>query len=379
MPYKNDESHSVLHCAMNVSDRGLSNDDGISLASSHGRSDTYHDHHLPCRHNDIGYGRLTDWAMGRRLGVSRIEVAVILTVAAIILVILLTSLGRGRELSRRGRCQANLVLIGKGLWSYVSGSEINYPITGPTSMANDAPIPVTYFNMTGRHGGAVAVGDPGSQPLRHYWSELSTTRNLWLLMKSASDRLSVGSFICPSSGDNPDTVGDPASFWDFPARPGDRTDDRGWEPANNNEKCVSYGYQVPYGRKGRASTEVEAGMVIVADKGPYGGVSLSNSQVKAPPANLAAEAGSAGWRPFNSPNHGGLMAGDGQNVLLGDLHAEFVKTPIVGVGRDNIYTAWKRQGDQVDLESRLYGDRPNKVAPYNSLTPAADTDSLIYP
>lgn len=375
----NDRRHCPPRRATNVSGNPLSEGDGLFPASTHSWADICCDGDLPCRRFGSGHGRSASGAMKWRLGLSRIEVIVILGIAAALLVIFLVVLGRSRESSRRDRCRANLVLIGKGLWSYVSGSEIEYPIAGPTSTANATPTPVTYFNMTGRHGGAVTAGGLGSRPSGHYWSELSTTRSLWLLMKSSPVGLSASDFVCPSSSDNPDTVGDPATFWDFPAKPGDRNADRGWEPVKNNETCVSYGYQVPYGRKGRASTEVEAGTAIAADKGPYGGVSLNNSEVIAPPANLTAEAASARWKPFNSPNHGGLMTGDGQNVLFGDLHVEFANTPITGIGKDNIYTRWTPQGDQAEPVTRLHGDRPGQTDPFNALTPAAETDSLIYP
>ena len=99
----------------------------------------------------------------------------------------------------------------------------------------------------------------------------------------------------------------------------------------------------------------------------------------APPAGLNASSDPKLWRPFNSPNHGGLLAGKGQNVLFADCHAEFLTTPIVGVGQDNIYTAWKRQGDKGDPGTRMHGDRPANTPGFDSLTPAENTDSLIYP
>lgn len=138
---------------------------------------------------------------------------------------------------------------------------------------------------------------------------------------------------------------------------------------------MSYGYQVPYGRKGRPQTEADQRMPLAADKGPYGGVSLNNARISVPPTNLNSTSDPKQWRSFNSLNH----RGQGQCVLLADSHAEFLTKPIVGVDHDNIYTTWKRQGEQGDETTRLHGDRPDKVAPYNSLTPASDTDSLIYP
>jgi prepilin-type processing-associated H-X9-DG protein len=312
-----------------------------------------------------------------RRGFTRMEAVIVLVIIGVLLGILITITPWLREQTRREQCVANLSGMGKGFYTYCTLSSDVWPIAGPNSTQNPSPSPVVYYNITGRHGGLGAAGDLGLQPSAPYWNQLSTTRSMWILLKASGT--SPKAFICPSSGDDPDTVGKPGAFWDFPARPGDMTADRGWNPTANNETCVSYGYQVPYGPKGKPTTEVNQRMVLAADKGPYGGVSLNNSQVTAPPASLDAGSDPKLWRPFNSPNHGGLLAGNGQNVLFADSHVEFVSTPIVGVLQDNIYTAWKRQGDKGDFDTRMHGDRPANTAPFNSLTPAADTDSLIYP
>ncbi|NIQ99071.1 MAG: hypothetical protein GTN78_02550, partial [Gemmatimonadales bacterium] len=44
------------------------------------------------------------------------------------------------------------------------------------------------------------------------------------------------------------------------------------------------------------------------------------------------------WKQLNSGNHGGTGAGEGQNVLFQDGHADFQRKPVVGIDADNIYT-----------------------------------------
>ena len=49
---------------------------------------------------------------------------------------------------------------------------------------------------------------------------------------------------------------------------------------------------------------------------------------------LTAKSARADLQKGNSTNHGG----DGQNVLFGDGHVQFDKTPFCGVQEDNLYT-----------------------------------------
>jgi hypothetical protein len=311
-----------------------------------------------------------------RPALTRIEVAIVLATIALIFALSLSytlpGLAWMRERSRRNTCVLNLKGMGTGFYTYLISAP-EWPIAAPSSRANPTPTPVVYFNMTGRHGGAGRTGDPVSQASGSYWDQLSTTRSMWMLIRQGG--CDPRTFICLSTSDTPDTVANPASFWDFAAKPADTSDDRGWDPAANNEQCVSYGYQVPYGEKGLPSADCDQRMALAADKGPYGAVSLNNAGVTDPPTTLNEDSDPNQWSPFNSLNHGG----QGQGVLYADSHVEFQPTPIVGVGRDNIYTAWKRPGDVPDRSTRLHGDRPGNMAPFNSLTPAEETDSLIYP
>ena len=91
---------------------------------------------------------------------------------------------------------------------------------------------------------------------------------------------------------------------------------------------------------------------------------------------------------YNSGNHGGQGAGDGQNVLFADGHVDFELTPIVGVDHDNIYTLMT---DKASLEGRLVGSDPfgngggpeNPYPGQNCWGPGqmqhASTDTLIWP
>jgi prepilin-type N-terminal cleavage/methylation domain-containing protein len=313
----------------------------------------------------------------QRSGFTLIELLVVVSIIALLISILLPSLARARELARRAVCGTNVAGIGRGFFTYAAENNESLPIAAPNSTMNSPPAPVEYYNMTGRYG-AVNM-DPSNttvNPAGNYWRQLSVTRNLWQLVRTGA---SPKSFICPSSGDTADMPDNPADLWDFAAGANATANatDRGWNAGANNEACVSYGMQVPYGTKGRPSTEMDPRMVLAADKGPYGGASLGNSRIVAPPTTLTRSSSPDEWMIHNSGSHGGLGTGEGQNVLFVDSHVDFVNRPIVGPAADNIYTAWNVNGTTPDPASAIWGRRPSSATP--SLTPVEDTDAYIYP
>jgi prepilin-type N-terminal cleavage/methylation domain-containing protein len=312
-----------------------------------------------------------------RSGFTLIELLVVVSIIALLIAILLPSLARARELARRAACVANLSGIGKGFHTYATENNDALPFAVPNSTMNATPTPVEYYNMTGKYGGLnMDPGNPTVNPPGSYWGQLATTRTLWHLVRvGASPR----SFICPSGTDTADPVDNPADYFDFPATANAPVGgaDRGWSATNNNEGCVGYGVQVPYGQKARPTTELDQRMPLAADKGPYGGASIGNARIVAPPTTLTRTSSPDEWMPYNAFNHGGLGSGEGQGVLFVDAHAEFVYKPIVGAAMDNIYTAWNMNGNTPDMTSCIWGRRPSSSLA--SLTPAENTDSLIYP
>jgi prepilin-type processing-associated H-X9-DG protein len=196
---------------------------------------------------------------------------------------------------------------------------------------------------------------------------LSTTRALWMVVRAGD--IQVKQMVCPSSSDSPDPSKQIDVYYDF-------------EAYNN----VSYGYQVPYGPNDtRPSEALDMRMGLMADKGPYYGNTVVPGSSGTPQLDESSSPNQ--WKAFNSPNHGGRNAGEGQNVLYQDGHAAFEYKPIVGVDMDNIYTNMMNCAANT---GRWWGRAPAPGATgsfypgqdtFGTSTPIrwASTDTLIYP
>lgn len=283
-------------------------------------------------------------------------------VVGLLIAILLPSLARARELSKRTVCTSNLKGIGTGFYTNATESSDrwwngDFPKPG----SNSSEFSVDYTQSIGSYR-STDLGKTNTTPER-----LSTTRGFWQLVRR--NVVTPRIFYCPSTGDDLNSDDNPASFFDFgtetitgPATPQQST--AGW-------KQVSYGLQVPFGEFGQPSSDLDARMILVADKGPYG-AAIENNLAAPPPIPTNSRLTPDDLRSWNSPNHGGLGDGEGQVALFADSHAEFITVPW-GPFKDNIYTAWPQVNS---VGSVSIGRAP---APGLKLMPASNTDSLIYP
>ena len=304
-------------------------------------------------------------------GFTLIELLVVIAIIALLISILLPSLSKARELAKRSVCAANLRGIGTSCKIYANENEEQWPV--PTFDENliDTSNGIRYTETIDRQGN----WDKENNPKRPEWSDdgtlegwgeyVSTTRALWMLVRTGE--IVPKTCVCPSSGGGPDDREEIDRYYNF-----------------RTLRNISYGYQVPFGPfDTRPSENADTRLILVADRGPY----AYGGQV--PPEDFDLATPPRQWVNFNSGNHGGTGAGDGQNCCFADGHVDFELTPIVGVDHDNIYTLML---DNASLEGRIIGSEPvtgdggSLTNPYPGQNVFLDgpgghasTDTLIWP
>jgi prepilin-type processing-associated H-X9-DG protein len=245
-----------------------------------------------------------------RRGVTLGDVLVCLALLALMSGWLLAAegpLGRARETANRVKCASNLRQIGQAMLLYANENRGNYPRT--PYKVDDAPT-----QYTGVESKNPFDKDSGVKPN-------DVTAAIYLLIRTQD--LTPVAFVCPSTDVQPVKFAGGKTAQDFGNFKSEES--LGYSMANPypSRKAIEMGY------KWNNTRGAEFAMAADMNPGTAGGADPSSAKG---PKNENAPA--ADMRKANSLNH----LQDGQNVLYGDGHVEFLQNPFCGIKRDNIYT-----------------------------------------
>lgn len=263
----------------------------------------------------------------KRKAFTLIELLVVIAIIALLISILLPSLSRARELSKRTVCAANLRGIGQAMYIYAQDDPQVFPAIGPSSQNGTMVLFGNTFGATApnlNQPHRINTGAPAN-PIIEQPNQGSPTVDMWAVVRANNS--TPKQFICPSTTDSPDPAQDTTAYFDFL-----------WKTN------LSYGYQFQHDDDRRIiGTSSEPNFPFMADANPY----LKGAENTNPATDRISQ-----FRG-NSKNHTNR---EGQNILFQDGHVTFEKGPDAGLsgrvpnnatvyrGRDNIYTIFVGTG-----------------------------------
>ena len=265
--------------------------------------------------------------MKRSKGFTLVELLVVVGIIALLVTILMPTLGRAMELARRSICGANLNTIGKGIHIYLAEHE-KFPLRSE-------------FGIVGQ---AVSYGTQNDD-IWHDDLTDNAMQNVWLLIKAGT---SEKAFQCPSDKE----------YQERKKQGNNDLKKYGWVDRKN----YSFGLQKPYQQvqdgdtnKAPLTMTPQGNFVIMTDKNVGGRVY---------------------WKSDNDCNKPTNHKEDGFNCLTYQGSVKFHKTPTdntdansrAGISNDDVYEA----GDED-------GTNYSKAAHLLTSDPTDDTDTFIVP
>ena len=265
----------------------------------------------------------------KRRGFTLIELLVVVAIIALLIAILLPSLGKARELSNRSVCAASLRGMIQSMNVYGNENADAYPAVKSPLSAGLTTSPLTY-SIVGGTTTANATSLDQLYALDYYPSVASAQSNVsgyiyagpWILILRGD--VSPKGLICKSdSGVTPgataSSTGSPLPFYDRPPLGG--------------QNC-SYSFSFPWSTTGGVgkwwSAIIDASLPMASDLCPQNNEPSSGQNIRQVNGNPVNN--------FTKVSNSWTHQTDGQNVVFGDAHVEFTKAPNIGENNDNIWT-----------------------------------------
>jgi prepilin-type N-terminal cleavage/methylation domain-containing protein len=264
-----------------------------------------------------------------------VELLVVVGIIALLLSILLPSLGKAKEITNRTKCAANLRGIAQGMQVYAAGFGDSFPVAG-TKTALTTTGSAHGFNTALRTVTTNTTGDVAT--VMASTAGGNVTASLWILIRQGS--ASPDLFICPS-----DSRGSADSLQSIQASPITLAVENTWDFGDKDN--LSYSPMNLFNSRNGNNWGSSAGSTwaLMADQNDAGRgeTALGDTHTHSRESNPTTEEVQA---EENSSNHSN---GEGQNIVYGDGHTKFFTDPFQGPADDNVYARRSGTTDNVPV------------------------------
>jgi prepilin-type processing-associated H-X9-DG protein len=253
---------------------------------------------------------------------------------------------RTGDYAGQAKCASNLHQIGLAILLYQNENRGQFPRTISDDLDDPKPTWGTPYQSNPKLG-PVTDANPFNATITTPGKN-DVTAAFFLLARI--EQLTPAVFVCPYSNQE---------AWDYGGGDHTANDWTNWQGNSGLLKNLSYSLQNPYASR----KAIDAGFVLPVSDSTFAIASDINPGGSAV-TSVTMRSTSAQMKPANSPNH----SGDGQNVLYGDGHAEWMNNPFCGSEHDNIFTV----GGPETAESPLKNPKINA-------SPTGPQDSILLP